>query len=270
MMGQSNHQYDSAYPAITDVLSEPFSNLVLVYGGRSGAVATAVAFQVGRTIRRVQRVSNPPTIVAGDTLDYGIIGDNGHENDVADYGKDIFRIETDRVHTIEEHGIAVNNSDVRVGVRSADGSDIIGLAEDDDRGGRGYSPSNFGEFGAVESELTTVEADELVPTTAVSENPDQGLIRVDSKTGGNNPLRFGFENHGNADATLDMFSVGARYKVNAVTQTDRVRQMLAGQVPNTRVVMYGGLTNTNPNLPSEWYDHAVSLAEDEVLPTYTS
>lgn len=268
MQGDTQNAYDSSYPAVQEVTSREYDNLVLLYGTSRTEEISALAFRVYRTQRRWERAQNPPSLDAqggtNDTLDFGYFGPQGHSEDVSQPGNEIFRIESERNQTIIEYGFEVEPDGVLTAVQTADGSPILGLRRGAERA-RGFGPSAFSERGAVDSSLTRVDSPEELATTALSPNPDrQGLFRIDSKEEGRNPFRFGFANTTNGSVTVDVTGYGVAYDVRPIHDEDTVLDMLTPDGTPARRVTYGGFENTNPNLPRGWYDDRVTVDISEV------
>lgn len=264
-----NQQYDAVHPAITEVTSPHLSNLCMVFGAGSNTRMQALGFYVDRTVRRHERIQNPPTVPANDSLDFGKFVENGHTADpaVASAGTDLFSIQNNRETTIEEISLAVNNDGILAGAAVGD-SEVTAL-DGTDRA-RGFGADDLVEYGGVRAELTRTtdtEADEYpVPTTALSPSVDQGLLRFDAEQAGNNPFYWGFYNTTGADVDLDAYAVGARYKVTVVENDSAVRRMLNGDAP-CRVVQHGSFSLDNPNLPRAWAENTIAIRGGELLPT---
>jgi len=260
-MTDTTNQYESVYPAITDVTSRERDNIVLLHGNSNENVYNALGFQVSRVQRRIERVTNQVSLApsgdAGDSVGFGFIGENGHSQTVGDPGDEVFRIDTGRSSTIVEYGVAVDQDNVLVAVQNPNGETVMGLREGSSRA-RGFGPDDFPTRGAVESVNTRTGGTHDVPTTALSETEDQGLVRIDSREGGANYFAFAFKNQANGAQNVTMTAMGTTYEVRPVTNTERVLDMVSGQV-NRRLLTYGGWGNTRPNLPAEWYDHRVEV-----------
>lgn len=265
-MTQEN-SYTAAFPQIFDVTSRPQDNLVLLYGTSTDDAITALPFRIERTLRRIERTTNGPTLAAGETLDFGYFGEGGHERDVAQPGEDVLEIETERDNTIVEFGVGFDTSDVYVGVESADGTPITGLREGADRA-RGFGPDDLPERGGVLSDYTITETPQAVPTTALSGTPEQGLMRIDSRQDGNNPLRFAFYNDSGGQVTLNMTAIGMAYEARPVYDRSEALSLVAGEGYKRRLVGYGGFGNTKPNLPREWQDATVQVEYGDVGPAF--
>lgn len=269
MLEQTN-TYDSAYPAVIDVVSRNLDNMVLMYGNSQRQTYNAIAFQVTRSVRRIERLENEVTVPANDTVEFGYFGESGHSAVTSNAGDDRFRIETKTDRTIKEFGFAVLNDGVYVGVQTGDGETVTGLREDDERG-RGFNAEDLVDRGGVEADLTyidspTVTGDMAVPTTALSERAQQGLIRIDSEQDGQNRFWFGFNNTTGNNEDITLIGLGTTYNIRVIEDEQTARDMLAGNGYNRRLVQYGPLGNTNPNLPRQWYDHTISVSGDQLTP----
>jgi len=258
-------QYESAYSSITDVLSRELDNIVLLYGGSRDEQLKALGFQINRVARRIERIQNGPTLDAdgnaNDTIGFGYFGENGHSRDVSTPGDEVFQIESERSETIVEYGFAVEQDDVLVAVRSADNAPITGLRSGSQKR-RGFGVDDLEDFGSVRSEVTRTspdDAQEELPTTALSPTPRQGLFRIDSKRDGLNRFGFAFSNQAGAQQTISAVAVGQAYEVEPITNNEDIRSLVSPGGPPARIVTYGGFDNTNPNLPSEWFDSRVTL-----------
>lgn len=269
MPGKS-YQYESAYNAVTEVTSRELDNIVLLYGASRDEQLNALAFQVNRTVRRIERVTNGPTLAAdgsaGDTLGFGYFGENGHSEDVSDPGDEVFQIETDRSETLVEYGFAIDPDDVYVGVRTADDAPVIGLRPGSTKA-RGFGAEDLEQYGGVLSNLTRTaisDSDDELPTTALSPTDRQGLFRIDSKQDGLNRFRFAFSNQANASQTVSATAIGQTYEVNVLQNEEDVLSLIDPAGPPARIVTWGGWDNTTPNLPSEWFNARVNLDVNEI------
>lgn len=267
---QDNAQYTSAYPAITDVLSRPRDNIVLLYGNSNTNTYNALAFQIVRANRRVERVEDAITISADSAQAFGYFGENGFSQTTTNPGNKVFSIDSERSSTIIEYGFAIPQDGVYVGVQTGDGDTINGLTETSDRD-RGFSAGDLPTRGGILSDHTRVDAPtatqtERVPTTALSETLDHGLIRIDSEQQGDNPFYFGFYNATSASVTIDVTGYGYTYDVRPITDAQTVKQMVRGDGFNRKVVNYGAFGNTNPNLPREWFDYVTQVGPGELTP----
>lgn len=265
----ANNGYDSPYRAIQDVTNDEFSNLVLLYSDSQESAYRALAFQVTRTHRRIERLTTEPTLAAdgnaGDTLDFGYLGENGHQSDVSDPGDEILQVFSDRERTIIEYGISVEPDGVLVGVQTPGNVNVFGVADSANRA-RGYGVDNLGQFGAIDSQYTRTDTPDEVPTTALSTNPDQGIMRIDSDEDGRNPIRLALSNTTASQETVSIEAVGTSYEVRPVTNQQKVRDMVVGKGYDARVVTWGGEANLNPNLPQDWRDYVTDIASNKLLP----
>lgn len=269
-MPEQTNTYDSAYPAITDVVSRHYDNIVLVYGNSNRDRHNAIAFQIMRTVRRVERVHDAFDVAAGGVKEFGWFGENGFSTDVASPGDEVFSVQSERNRTLVEYGFAVPQDGVYVGIETAGAGVVDGLREGDDRA-RGLAAEDLDTRAGVASDHTYVAAPSVVPdsplpTTALSETPGQGLIRIDSEQDGPNRFMFGFQNSTGASVTIDVIGMGQTYDVRPVEDRATARDIIAGDGYNRRVIQYGGMDATNPNLPRSWYDHAVGVNEAELAP----
>lgn len=271
MNSDKRYTYDSPYPAITDVTSEELHNLCVLYGTSTDDVYRVLAFQVARTVRRIERLGQTMTVSAGEEVPFGTITSSGHTRlGGGPSSDDIFRIGENRDSTIEELGIGFttnqDDSDLYVAYEGASGEPVIGVQGDDADRARGFDETVFNERGAVTADLTTLTNFQY-PTTALSEHPqDQGIIRFDSRDDGRNTFRFGFFNSGTADAEVSIFGMGQTYRVRQVTDASVVRNMVTpGGIPS-RTITYGGFENSTPNLPSAWTNSVTTVDRGELLP----
>lgn len=270
-MADGENTYDTVHPAITDVVSRPMDNLVLVYGNSNRDTYNALAFQVVRSVRRYERVEDAFTLNAnGGTREFGWFGESGFSRSTSNPGTEVFSIDSNRSKTIGEYGFAIHQDGVYVGIQTGDGATVDGLAEGDERG-RGLDADQLPTRAGVLSDYTRAASpaaslDEPVPTTALSERYDQGLIRIDSKQDGNNRFFFAFNNQAGSNRTIDITAYGQTYNVRPIDDEQTARDMLAGNGYNRRVVQYGAFDNTNPNLPRDWYDYRVSVGPGELTP----
>lgn len=271
-MGTERQTYDSVYPSINDVVSRPQDNIVLVYGSTQKKTYKALAFQIIRAGRRIERVENLVTGLGdGETKEFGWVGEEGFSRDTSTPGKEVFRIESERNQTLVEYGITVPQDGVYVGLESGDGDVVNGLREGGERE-RGYSASDLPVRGAPLSDTTSVptpsySSEEPVPTTALSPQPhQQGVIRMDSKQDGLNRFGFAFNNQSGGVVDVDLTAVGMTYDVRPIQDSATAKQMLSGNGYARRLVNYGGFNNTNPNLPRDWYDYVVDIGSGELTP----
>lgn len=261
-------EYTSTIPAIPEVLSRPQDNIALVYSNSNDNTYNAIAFQITQAVRRIERAENVLTLADGETQEFGYVGEDGFSSEVTSPGDEIFRVDADRDHTIVEYGFAVPQDGVYIGLETGGGDPINGYAEGSDRD-RGYGPDDLPDSGVL-SDHTYVDAppatnDEPIPTTALSETLEHGLIRADSKQQGDNPFFFAFKNESGGQVDIDITGFGRTYNVRPITNEETVRSMVTGDI-NRKLVNYGGLGNTNPNLPRSWYDHRIRVGPGELTP----
>lgn len=251
------------FNVITRVQSRETDNIALLYGRNRSNSWQAIGLKVNQVARRIERISNLPTLAPGEELDLGYFGEQGHEQDVNVPGDDRLRIGDDYDEMLIEYGIGVRPSGVLVAVESPSDALIAGLVDDRTRGydASGGGKSNLDDFASVRSEHTVTP--QGIPTTALSPTPEQGLFRVDTENDGTNPMRFGFVNHREDDAPLEALAYGATYRVSAITDPQTVRDMVFGNGIRRRVVTYGGLENDRPNLPPEWEPGVVEVDVNE-------
>jgi len=268
-MEQTN-THDSIYPAAPDVFSRSWDNLVLTYGTSERDNIQALAFQIVRSVRRVERVFDAFTVADGGTKTFGYFGEGGFSADTGSPGTEVFSIQEQRERTLQEWMFAVPQDGVYVGIQTGDGDVVDGLSEGDDRG-RGLSAEDLNQRAGVLSDYTYVDApavstDAVMPTTALSETPEQGLVRVDSDQDGANPYYFGFNNQSGGNQTIDVIGLAQTYHVRPVRDKTTARDIIDGAGFNRRILQYGSLSNTNPNLPRPWYDYRVTVRRDELSP----
>jgi hypothetical protein len=269
-MPDGTNTYDTVHPAITDVVSRPRDNIVLLHGNSSEDTYDAMAFQVLRTNRRIERVTNQFTLAAGSTQEFGYFGENGFSRNTSNPGDDVFQVDSERDNTIVEYGFAVEPDGVYVGVRPVDDDEVNGLREGSDRD-RGFSADDLPTRGGVLSDFTKVDApdptlDFTMPTTALSASPDHGIYRIDSRENGTNNIYFAFNNQSGAQVTMDIWGVGQTYEVRQIKDEQTVREMVKGEKYNRQLSTYGGFGTTKPNLPQDWYQHRVSIGPGELTP----
>jgi len=270
-MQESDNTYDSTYPAAPDVFSGSWDNLVLTYGTSDRDNIQALAFQVVRTVRRVERVFDAFTLSSGGgTKGFGYFGADGFSLDTASPGTEVFSIQEERDRTLQEWAFAVPQDGVFVGIQTGDGDVVDGLSEGDDRG-RGLSTEDLPQRAGVLSDYTYVDSpavstDAVMPTTALSPTGRQGLVRIDSEQDGANPYYFGFNNQAGSNRTIDVIGVAQTYHVRPVRDETTVRDIIDGAGFDRRILQYGSLSNTNPNLPRSWYDYRVTVRRDELTP----
>jgi len=269
MLEQTN-TYDSAYPAVTDVFSRHLDNIALIYGHSDRSRYNALAFQVTRSVRRIERVQNAFSVPDTGTKDFGWFGENGFSQDANNPGKEVFSVQSERAQTLQEWGFAVPQDGVYVGLQTGDGDGIDGLREGDDRG-RGLSADDLNQRAGVLSDYTYIDSppasnDDELATTALSETPEQGALRIDSEQDGPNRFYFGFQNQSGASVTIDVVGIAQTYDVRPVTDEQTARDIIEGEDYARRLVQYGSMSNTNPNLPREWYDYRVTVGPNELTP----
>lgn len=263
-----NYDYESAYPAITEVVSREFDNIVLLYSASDDSQVTALAFQINRTARRIERITNGPTLDADggadDTIDFGYFGENGHSEDVTgDPGDEVFQVDAERNETLIEYGFGVLPDGVLTAIRTADDAPVFGLRAGSNKA-RGFGVSDLAQFGGVDSEVTRTAITDELPTTALSPTPRQGLFRVDSKQDGLNRFRFAFDNTTGAQQTVELTAVGQTYDVNIVENKEDVLDMVSPGGTPARLVTWGGFDNQTPNLPREWYNNRATISVDNI------
>ena len=269
-MAESGHQYDSTLRAVTEVVSGPREFLALVYGNSNDGTYNFLAFQIVRSIRRVERIENQFNIADSDTAGFGYFGEDGFSTNVSNAGNDVFRVSSGRSRTIKEYGFAVPHDGVHVGIQTGDGDGINGLREGGDRD-RGFGPDDLAQHGGILSDFTYIDSptaslDFPMPTTALSPHPDQGIIRIDSEENGPNNFYFGFDNQSGGQVTIDVTGFGQTYDVRPIEDEAVARDILAGKGYSRRVLTYGGFGNQRPNLPRDWYDHRFEVGTGELTP----
>lgn len=269
-MPDGPYQYTSVYPAITDVTSDNQELLALIYGNSNEDTYNAIAFQVVRSVRRIERVEDSITLSDNGTQNFGWFGENGFSRNVNSPGTEVFSIQSERERTIVEYGFGVPQSGVYVGIQTADGATLDGLSVGDERG-RGLDAATLNQRAGVLSDTTVVDTpaytnSEPIPTTALSEREDQGLIRVDSEQNGPNRFFFAFNNQSGGQVTIDVTGIGVAYDVRPIFDGDVARSIVSGEGFDRRLVQYGPFDNTNPNLPEEWYNARVRVGPGELTP----
>lgn len=272
MTDTKRNSYDSPYPGIADVTSPEMHNICILYATSDDDRFRVLAFQIARTIRRIERLPTTIQIGADTEVPFGTIAEDGHTRLTGSSASDdIFRIGENRDSTIEEYGIGisvsgVNASEVYVAYEGASGDPVIGVQGDDSDRARGFDEGSFNERGAVTADMTTVSGYEY-PTTALSEHPhNQGIVRFDSREDGRNTFRFGFYNSGSSQADINLYGIGQAYRVRQVTNASVIRNMVTpGGVP-ARNITYGGFDNATPNLPGSWTDSVATVNRTELLP----
>lgn len=271
----SNHrprnQYESIFPAINDVTSPEQHNLAVLYGTSNEDEYRALAFQVTRTLRRVERLTEPVSVPGDDVVPFGILTEDGHASQVGAAGDDIFRIGSARDSSIEEYGFGItvegpDPEDIYVGIEPHGDRPIMGVQGDDDDRARGFSAASLDVRGGVSADLTTTQTGQFA-TTALSENPDrQGTLRIDSRQDGRNNFRFGFKNTSGTDAQVYVHGMGSAYRVRQVSDAETVRDLVTPGGIAARPLTYGAFANDRPNLPRPWTDYIVTVLEDELIP----
>lgn len=269
-MSEPSNTYSSVHPAITDVVSRNRDNIVLVYGNSNRGRYNALAFQIVRSVRRIERARGVATLADGDTLGFGYIDEDGHSEAGGGGGTEVFSVQEEHANTIIEYGLSVPQSGVYVGMETGQGEPITGLREGDMRL-RGLEPGDLSERAGVLSDNTYVDdptpsVRDSIPTTALSERHDQGAVRIDSETDGPNRFHFAFENQSGGQVDVDVVAHGTAYDVRPITDTSVVKDMLEGSDYNRRIIQYGGFGNENPNLPADWYDYRAEIGPGELTP----
>lgn len=269
-MAETSQSYDTVHPAITEVTADPQDLLAVVYGNSNANTYNALAFQVVRSVRRVERVEGLFSLNDNGTKEFGYVGESGFSADVSSPGTELFAIDSERNSTLGEYGFAVQPDGVYVGVQTADGDSLTGFREGSERE-RGFSADDLPNRGGVLSEQTRAATPapsipEAIPTTALAPRPDQGLVRVDSRDDGPNRFFFAFNNQSGGSVNVDLTLYGATYDVRPIEDEATTRTILRGDDYSRRILNYGGFGNTNPNLPQTWYDYAVDIRRGELVP----
>lgn len=267
-----NNQYDSAWPAMPEVTSHSQDLLAVVYGHSQEAMFNALAFQVVRSNRRWEYIEDPfnGTIADDGTKDFGYFGENGFSRDTNSPGDELLAIQEERDSTVAEYGIAVPQDGVYVGLQTGGGDTVNGLREGSQRD-RGISADDLDSYGGVLSDLTHIDApaptqEREVPTTAIAETPEHGLVRIDSDENGPNRFYFAFKNVSGGSVTIDVVAYAQTYEVQPILDTDTVRDIVAGDGHDRRIINYGAFGNTNPNLPTAWYDGEAEIDAADLAP----
>lgn len=242
------------YQSILDAISREIDNLAIVYNHPDTGTIRALAFQVNAINRRIEHVTNLPTISNGGTLDTGYIGENGHQQTVSDPGDEIFRVSANYEDTIEELGIRVNPDGVLTWLELPSGALVTGVQGDRLRGLGPGDPRS----GVLSDWTKTTEG---IPTTAISPTPDQGVVKIDSQENGRNLLYFGFENKSGDEQTPTIYALGATYKVVNVQDEQVIKDMTLGKGYKRRVLTWGGFGNTDPALPTAWSKTTIQPSE---------
>lgn len=252
---------DSPYPPITAVQSRQNEPLTVMYDSSGDGAWKALGFVIDRVTRRTVNIPDFATGLAdGDTLNFGYFGENGYETNTSNPGDDRLRIGDKQERRLHEFGVSVTpqDEDLLVGVETP--SDATVTAVEDDRT-RGFDGTALRDFGGVGASFT--ETSEGVPTTALSPDPGQGLVRVDSEDDGENKMRFAFANETGGQVDLSARVRGAAYEVSIVRDRDVVADLLYdGRV---RTLTWGGQGNNAPRLPTEWETAVVNLSPEDSL-----
>ena len=261
----ATNQYTSEYPTLMDVQTKEQHNMVVLYANSTSNQWRAMAFQTNMTIRRVERATDIATLSDGETLDFGMLQEEGHEETsgvTTDASKDILRIDDQKSETIVEYALGVTPTDdeLYVGVQNPKTQFISGIQGDRLR--RRSQADDLVDVG-TRSTLTVTDTD-TVPTTALSESPDQGLVRIDSADEGQNPIRIGFQNESGGDITPSIEALGVAYHVTPVTDSGVVEDMFHGKGHNRRVLSWGNLENDSPNIPKAWREGVIDVTAADV------
>lgn len=260
----SANQYTSVYPSAVDVLSGPVSDVALLWADPNREQFKAVTAEVSRTVRRVERVRNLPSIASGSGLAIGYLGENGHSEDVANPGDDRLRVSDGAErHEIQELALGVPEAGLLVATANPLDEDL--LAGVDDRRVRGVDPADFSTRAAIPSELTVAAND--WPTTALSARQDQGLVRVDAPNdeGGLNRIGIGFLNTTANSITPTVNVYGLTYRISAISEAETAKNVLFGNTNRpTRRLMYGGLESFSPGLPDDWESGVLELEASDI------
>lgn len=264
---QATVQTETGLLPIPSVISQEMDNIAVLYGDSDDDSWKAVALKVNQINRRIDYINNLPDLDPGGTLDFGFFGEDGHSDAVSSPGQDQLRIESDVSQTLMEYGIGIEPDGVQVAVENPSGELVTGV-QDADRL-RGYQPeaansSDFNDFGSVLSDHTMLPSG--IPTTALSETPQQGLVRFDQSSDVHNNIYFGFRNTRENTVSLSATAWGATYRVTPVQDQQTAKDVVFGSNGiRRRVLTYGGLTNTAPNRPTEWKRGEVTLTGSDAI-----
>lgn len=272
-MVTDSQQYEAEFPTVHEVASGEHDTLAVLYGHSQQNHYNALAFQVVRRVRRIEYVEDILNGQLGDDTseNFGYIGESGWSNNVSSAGDGLLEILENRDSTLGEYGVGVVQDGVYVGVQTGDGDAVNGLREGSDRD-RGFGPDDFEQYGALLSDYTTIETpsgtqDREYPTTALSPTSDQGLLRIDSDIGGPNRMFFAFRNISGSAVNIDLVVHGYTYEVRPIMDPGTVEDIVVGDgYPDRRLLTYGGFGNSNPNLPSAWYDGEIEVEEGQLTP----
>jgi hypothetical protein len=269
-MAGYHSDYESAFPAITDVVSGHLDNIVLLYGNSRDDGFRAIGFTVAGVTRRVERVMDVVQLGDDAVQDPVFIGENDISS-ASNPGDEVFEIQSNRDETLIEYGFAVPQDGIYVGLQTGDGSPITGLQSGNNERFRGFGSDDLDTYGGVLSNYTGVDAptydtdaNDPVPTTALSPARNNGVFRIDSKQNGANRFFFMFNNQSGSQKTIDLIALGATYNVKVAENPDETRDMLFDESVPSRVVQYGGFDNTNPNLPRNWSDSVAKVKMGEL------
>lgn len=219
---------------ITQRLIPTWGNLGLLFPTEEEEVANAYFFKVLRS-NRIHRIYTALTTIttASPTVDFGILGELGHSQQVSPYGasvtaidEDVARIEPFR---IQHFSIGVKPDGIRTYIENPTGFVVDGE-------GKAVKPKPGDDFGYIPSEITGFE----IPTSELEQ-----IItpRTD--------INIGFHLEIDTDTKPILKLFGAGYHVAQYTDKGVINDFIAGR----RKIAWrtvGGLRVYGLNVPNEW------------------
>ncbi len=246
-----NRYQKEIFPAITQVIDQEIDTIALLLDYTGTETFSALAFQVNRINRRTEKYTELTSIANDSTLDYGYLGEKGHSEQVSEPGDSILRIEDNQKETIQELGVKVTPADFKVWIESPPNNVISGRQGDRVRG---LGPGD--DAGFVWSQYTQMLLESgtsyYVPTTALSPDVRQGLVKIDGSENQRNHIYFGFENQTGGSDTPELEIMGVTYRVVNVENKQKIRDIVFGRGVKRSVLTWGGLENDSPALPEGW------------------
>lgn len=233
-----------SYDPISKKILRDSDRLVVTYP-RSGGGVNAYAMTVMRKARISLQYTEMDPIPAGDSLPLGKLGEDGHSEQVASSGDDVFRIPDTKVPYRAYHlSLLVQPEGLKVFMGYPEDTTVQGMY-------RETKVDVDSELGFEWSEHT--HYDERMPSDALEMVKPPG-----------NLIYMGFQNPLGADETPYIYAYGSAYDIAPINEYDRdlAYDITVGRIPRT-IKPIGALKNFNLNIPDEWGE-PIALDREEV------
>lgn len=182
-------------------------------GGSQIRTNRAYFFKVTKEQRLYWEYTQLPSIGAGNNLNFGYLGENGHPDDVNNPGDDIFRLENDDFK-VYHFGLGTDQSDLRVYEKVAPSNPNRAFDHSNQDEPNPQEPSTFGFY--TGNNITDQYDPENVSERIAFRNAQRGRL-----------LQWGFYAESNLSAAdTDLVFTGRTYQLRPVLDPQEQNRML--------------------------------------------